>query len=118
MLSLLLHWILTALILLLISSLVPGIEISGMGVALVAALVIGLINVLVRPIVMLLTLPINIITLGLFAFVINAMMFGLSAWLVPGFEVLNFWSALIGSLLLALMTALLGTLENHANRAI
>lgn len=115
MLTMILHWVLTALILLLVANIVPGIEISSFGVALIAALVIGLVNLIVRPIVALLTLPINLLTLGLFAFVINAVMFAIAAWLVPGFEVNNFVSALIGSLLLAAMTALMGMLENRAS---
>jgi putative membrane protein len=108
-LTLIIHWIVAALVLLLVGWLIPGIEISGFGVALVAALVIGIINLLIRPIVMLLTLPINILTLGLFALVINALLFALAAWMVPGFEIFSFWSALLGSLLLAILSALINS---------
>ncbi|HEY9688278.1 MAG TPA: phage holin family protein [Coleofasciculaceae cyanobacterium] len=116
LLSLLLHWILTAVILLIIDALLPGITISGFGVALIAALVIGLVNFFIRPVLALLTLPLNILTLGLFSFVINAIMFALVAWLVPGFQVANFLSALVGSLLLALMTAVLGMILPERGR--
>jgi putative membrane protein len=109
----LLHWLLTAAVLILIANLVPGIFVSSFGVALLAAAVMGLVNILVRPIVSLLTLPINLLTLGLFSFVINALMFALVAYLVPGFEVTSFWSALIGSLILSVITALLGTMPNY-----
>lgn len=113
MLALILHWILASLVLLLIANFMPGIEISGFGIALLAILVMGLINLTIRPLLMLLTLPINILTLGLFAWIINAMMFGLAGWLVPGFEVYSFWSALLGSLLLGLITGVLGKLETR-----
>ena len=110
LLSLLLHWVLTAVILMLVDAILPGIAISGFGTALIAALVMGLVNFFIRPVLALLTLPLNLLTLGLFSFVLNAIMFAIVAWLVPGFEVANFISALIGSLLLALMTSVLGML--------
>lgn len=112
LLSAILHWVLTAIILLLIGAVLPGIEIASIGTALIAALVMGVVNLLIRPILLLLTLPLSILTLGLFAFVINALMFALVAWLVPGFEVTNFLSALVGSILLALMTSLLSGLTS------
>jgi putative membrane protein len=113
MLSALFQWLIIAVTLLLIAQLLPGIEISGFGVALLAALVIGLVNILIRPLVLLLTLPINILTLGLFAFIVNALMFALVAWLVPGFEVSGFLNALLGSLLLSLITAITGNLVHR-----
>jgi len=106
MLKLLLHWILSALLLLLIASILPGLHVASFGVAMVAILVMSLLNMLIRPILLLLTLPINLLTLGLFSFIINACLFGLAAWLVPGFEVHNFLTALIGSLLLAVLTGI------------
>lgn len=104
-----LQLILTALVLLMISYLLPGITVSSFGVALVAAVVLGLVNLLIRPLLVLLTLPINILTLGLFSFIINTAMFALAARIVPGFEISNFLSALLGSLLLGLITGLLGS---------
>jgi putative membrane protein len=115
-LSALLHWVLTALILMLVAKITPGIHLAGFGTAMVAALVLGLVNFFLRPLLSLLTLPINVLTLGLFSFVVNALLFGLVAWMVPGFEVHNFLSALIGSLLLAVMTAILDMLFSHRQR--
>ncbi|HEY9745235.1 MAG TPA: phage holin family protein [Oculatellaceae cyanobacterium] len=116
LLSALLHWVLTALILLLIGKIIPGIELASFGTALIAALVMGLVNFFLRPLLNLLTLPINVLTLGLFSFVVNALLFWLVAWMVPGFEVSSFLSALIGSLLLAIMTAVLDMLFSHRQR--
>lgn len=110
LLSVILHWVLTAVILMIVDAILPGITISGFGTAMIAALVMGLVNFFIKPVLSLLTLPLNMLTLGLFSFIINAIMFALVAWLVPGFEVASFFSALIGSLLLALMTGLLGML--------
>ena len=112
MLSLLLSWIISAAILLLISRFIPGISISGLGIALVVVLVLGILNVLIKPFLILLTLPINILTLGLFSFVINAAIFAIAAWLIPGFEVSNFLSALVGSLLLSLSNVLIHSLTS------
>ena len=115
-LSAILHWIFTALILLLVAKITPGVYISGFGTALIAALVLGLVNFAIRPLLTLLTLPLNILTLGLFSFVINAILFGLVAWMVPGFEVTNFLSALVGAFFLAVMTALLDFFFSHQQR--
>lgn len=106
MMRLIVRWVLCALALVLIAKVVPGIH-ATFGVALVAALVIGLINALLRPIFVLLTLPITLITFGLFVLVINAMLFGLAAWLVPGFTVDGFASALVGSILYAIAGAVI-----------
>jgi putative membrane protein len=103
MLNLLLQWIVIALGLMLIAWLLPGVFIANFVIAMLAALVVVLINQLIRPVILLLTLPINILTLGLFVFIINAILFSLAAWLVPGFVVTNFWNALLGSLLLSLI---------------
>jgi putative membrane protein len=116
LLSLLLYWAFTAVILLLVDAIMPGIEIAGFGTALIAALVMGLVNFFIRPILSLLTLPLNLLTLGLFSFVVNALMFALVAAIVPGFEVHNFLNALVGSLLLALMTGVLGTFMGDRSR--
>lgn len=113
LLSALLYWVLTAAILLLIDALLPGIAISGFGTAMLAAVIMGLVNFFIRPLVSLLTLPLNLLTLGLFSFVINALMFALVAAIVPGFEVSNFLNALVGSLLLALMTSVLGMMTHN-----
>jgi putative membrane protein len=96
------RWLLLAAALLLVAYLYPGVQVAGFGPALVAALVIGLFNLLVRPILVLLTLPVTLITLGLFLFVINALMFWAAASVLDGFNVTGFAAALIGSLLYSL----------------
>jgi putative membrane protein len=83
---------------------VPGVTVTGTGTLLLAALLIGIVNALVRPIVILLTLPITILTLGIFLLVVNAGMFGLVAWLLPGFEVSGFLAALFGWLIVSLVS--------------
>jgi putative membrane protein len=108
LISLVLHLLITAAILMLVSAIMPGIYVAGFGTAVVAALIMGLVNFFLRPILTLMTLPLNFLTLGLFSFVINALLFALVAGLVPGFEVNNFLSALGGSILLAIMTSVLG----------
>jgi putative membrane protein len=97
--KLLLKWLLSATALMALSELHPGIEVAHFAVALSAALVIGLLNLLVRPVLVLLTLPVTLISLGLFVFVINALMFWAAASLLSGLEVRGFGAALLGSLM-------------------
>jgi putative membrane protein len=106
-LRLIIRWLVVACALLVIAEIVPGIVISSVGAALFAALLWGFISLFIRPILKLVALPITLITLGLFSFVINALLFWLMAALVPGFQVHGFLPALIGSLLLSAVTALL-----------
>ncbi|MBY4679093.1 phage holin family protein [Marinobacterium arenosum] len=96
----------TALGLLLAQWLVDGIEISGVLSLLLASLVLGFINALVRPLLIILTLPFTLLTLGLFLLVINAAMLALAAFFVPGFTVVDFWDAVLGSLIVSLIGAL------------
>ena len=81
--------------------LVPGIALRGTGTLVLAALLLGVVNAVVRPFVVFLTLPLTVVTLGLFLLVVNAMMFGLVAWLLPGLGVGGFGSALLGSLIVS-----------------
>mgnify|MGYP006193700245 CR=1 FL=1 len=106
----LLHLVLTALALLVVAQLVGGVHVGGFFSALVAALILGLVNAVVRPVMILLTLPLTIVTLGLFLFVVNALMFWLAAALVPGFGIDGFWAALLGSLLLTILNILIDRL--------
>ena len=99
---LLLHWVLSALTLLLISRFVPGFIVSSFTVALIAALVIGLVNATVGAVLRLISFPITILTLGLFSLVINALMLKLAAMFAPGFQIIGFLPALEGAILLAL----------------
>ena len=87
------RWLLLAAALLLVAYLYPGVTVAGFGSALVAALVLGLFNTLVRPLLVLLTLPVTVITLGLFLFVINALMFWAAASVLAGFNVVGFVAA-------------------------
>ena len=97
---LLLRWLLSAAALMLIAYYLPGISVASFYTALIAALVLGLVNALIRPIILALTLPVNILTLGLFTFVINALLFWLVATVVKGFSVAGFWPAFWGALIM------------------
>src|SRR5437868_3400628 len=101
MIGLLLRWVLSAFALVLIAKIVSGIHTS-FAASLFAAIVIGLLSAVVRPIFIILTLPITILTLGLFIFVVNAILFALAAWLTPGFTIHGFAAALVGSILYAI----------------
>ncbi len=103
-------WLLNALALLAVTYLIPSIHIRGFGTALVIAIVLGLINALLRPVLVLLTLPVAILTLGLFLLVINALLFQLAAWFIKGFEVSGFWAALFGSILYSVISWILSAL--------
>lgn len=106
---LLLRWLLSAVVLMLVAYLVPGIAVASFYSALIAALVLGLVNALVRPILIVLTLPVNILTLGLFTLVINALMFLLVSSIVKGFNVAGFWPAFWGALSMWLISWALNT---------
>jgi putative membrane protein len=93
-----------ALGLIMIAQFVPGIHVSGFYPALIAALVLGVLNVIIKPLLLILTLPITILTLGLFAFVINALLFQFAASFIEGFSVASFWYALLGSLLMSIIS--------------
>ena len=102
--KLIVRWLISALALMLIAYYVPGIAVTSFYSALVAALILGLINALIRPFILLLTLPINIFTLGLFTLVINALMFWLASSIVKGFSVAGFWPAFWGALLMCVVS--------------
>ena len=88
------------------SALLPGVQITGYGTLLLAALLYGLVNAVARPIVILLTLPITVISLGLFLFVVNAAMFGLVAAMLDGFTVAGFFSAVFGAIVVSIVSGL------------
>lgn len=100
---LLLRWIISAGTLMLIAYYLPGIKVGGFYTALVAALVLGLLNAIIRPIVHVFALPITILTLGLFSLVINALMIWLTSSIVKGFEVAGFWPAFWAALIMCLV---------------
>jgi putative membrane protein len=101
----LLRTLITVLGLWLASALVPGVSIAGAGTFILAAILLGVVNAFVRPIAWLLTLPITMLTLGLFLFVINAAMFGLVAAMLNGFNVAGFWAAVFGSVIVSITSA-------------
>lgn len=112
----LIHWLLSALAVMIAAYLLPGIVIKSFFVALIVAVVLGFFNMIVRPILIVLTLPINILTLGLFTFVINAAMVLFTSDLVPGFYVKNFTWAFLFSIVLWLVNMILHKLEHDDNR--
>lgn len=108
--KLLLVWLLNAIALLAVAYLVPGIHLAGFAAALVAALVIGLVNMIIRPILVLLTLPITLLTLGLFILVINGLLFYLVGNWIQGFDVTTITAGIIGALVYSLLSWVLSAL--------
>ncbi len=88
------------------SELLPGVSIRGTGTFILAALLLGIVNAVVRPVALILTLPLTILTLGLFLFVLNAAMFGLVAALLENFSVAGFWSALFGAIIVSITSTI------------
>jgi putative membrane protein len=110
---LLLAWAINALVLLALSWVLPGIHVSGAGGALLAALALALLNTLIRPVLLVLTLPINLLTLGLFTLVINGFLFWLASRLIDGFRVDGFWWAVLGAIAYSLASSLVGRLVHR-----
>jgi len=104
------RWVLNAAALWIVAHLLPGVTYRSIPALLLAAAVLGLLNALIRPILLLVTLPLNILTLGLFTLIINAIMLLLVDALIPGFTVAGFWTALLAAVLLAIVGGLLGWL--------
>ena len=111
--TLLLVWILNAVALLVVAYVLPGIVVASFGSAMLAALVLGLINSLVKPVLILLTLPITVVTLGLFLLVLNALMFWMAGAILKGFQVNGFWWAVGGAILYSLISGFLSNLINQ-----
>lgn len=107
---------LNALALLIVSTVIPGIEVRGVLPALAAAFFLGVINAFVRPVIMILTLPLTIMTLGLFVPLLNAALLKLVSLMISGFEVHGFWSAVFGAILLSLISGLLNLFVNDRGR--
>ena len=108
--ALLVHWLISAVSLLIVAYIIPGIEVRGFGTALIAAIVIGLVNATLGFILKILTLPLTLLTFGLFLLVINALMLQLASYLVSGFSVSDFWSAFFGAIVLSLVSTVLRSL--------
>jgi putative membrane protein len=108
MTSFLLYWVIEAVALFIAAQLVPGVIITSLPVLVIAALVVGLVNALVRPVLVLLSLPITILTLGLFYLVVNGACFMLAAAIVPGFQVTGCLAAIMGALVMSLAAWVIG----------
>lgn len=106
----LVSWVLNALAIVLVAYIVPGISVESFWVALLVALLLGLLNVFLKPLLVILTLPITILTLGLFVLVINALLLLLVSALIDGFSVDGFWVAVLGGIVLAVLHSIFSTL--------
>ncbi len=102
--KLLIGWLLNALVLLAVAYLVPGIHVSSFTYALIAAAIIGLANILIKPILLILTLPVTILTLGLFIFVINGLLFWLAGYVLKGFDVNTIMAGIIGAIVYSIIS--------------
>jgi putative membrane protein len=114
--GLVVRWLVSAVALYLTSLIVRGIEVHGVVPLLFAAVTVGILNAVVRPFILLVTLPLNVLTLGLFTLVVNAGMLWMASQVVKGFEVHGFWSALGGWLLMSLFTFLINLLIGESGR--
>ena len=114
--GLLIRWVINALALILISQVIKGIVVDSIFAAFVAAAVLGVINAILRPILLLVSLPITILTLGLFALVINGLMLNLAGTLVKGFHVYGFWSSVFGALFLSAISWIANAFINDRGR--
>ena len=114
----LVHWATTAVALGVTAWVLPGVRISSLAALLVAALALGFVNAVIKPLLLLLTLPFTVLTLGLFYFVVNGLAFGLAAFLVPGFSVASFFSAVLGAFAVGLVSWFIGSFTGtrHAAR--
>ena len=101
------RWICFALAIIFTAWVIPGIEVSSFLSAMFACVIIALINTFIKPVLKLVTLPINFLTIGIFSLVLNALLLMLAGWITPGLEVEGFWSALLGSLILSLFAVAL-----------
>jgi putative membrane protein len=110
LLRLILVWLINALALIAVAYLMPSITVSSFGAALVAALVLGLVNAVLRPVLVLLTLPVTVLTLGLFIFVINGLLFWMVGTWLEGFAVAGFWAGVFGAILFSLASWALSAL--------
>jgi putative membrane protein len=114
--GLLIRWVFLTMAIMVTSYLLPGIEVSNIFSAFIAAAVLGILNALLRPILIIMTLPINIVTIGLFTLIINAGMLKLTASLIYGFDVHGFWTAVFGALIISIVSWLLNGLISEKGR--
>lgn len=103
MMPYLLHWLMASVALMLTAYFVPGFYVQGFGAALIAAVVVGFVNMFIWPVLMVLTLPLTVVTFGLFLFVVNGLALKIAAALTPGFEIVGLWPAVFGSVVLTII---------------
>ena len=113
MLHLVVSWFVSALALWLVAQIVPGIKVRDFGAALVATIVIAIVNATIGPVLRFLTFPLTFLTLGLFLLVVNAFLLKLASLFTPGFKVRGFWPALAGSLVLTILAGILRSIAFH-----
>lgn len=111
--NILIQWTVNAAALLLLSELIDSVKLDNITTAFISAVVLGLVNVLLKPILLIITLPINFLSLGFFTLVINGLMFWLAAAFVPGFQVSGFWAALWGAILYSVICWAINTILSH-----
>jgi len=114
--GILIRWLILTVAILSAAYLLDGMEVRGFTSAFFAAAVLGILNAILRPVLIILTLPLNILSLGLFTFVINAFLLKMASGVIPGFEVHGFWPALFGSLIISLVSWLLSSWINDRGR--
>ena len=114
--GLIIRWLILTVAILLAAYLIDGIRVGSFHAALLAAAVLGVLNTLLRPVLIILTLPLNILTLGLFTFIINAFILKMTSGLIPGFDVTGFWPAVFGALVISIVNWLIGTLISDSGR--
>jgi len=110
------RWLILTAAIIFTSYIIDGIQVKGFFSALFAAAILGILNAFFRPILIVLTLPINILSLGLLTFIINAMLLKMASGIIPGFEVYGFWSAVFGSLLISVVSWVLSSFINKQGR--
>ena len=114
--GLVIRWLVLAAAIMAASYLLEGIEVKGFFPALGAAAMLGILNAFFRPVLLILTLPINILSLGLFTFIINALMLKMASSVIPGFDIRGFWTALFGALIITLISWLLNAFISERGR--
>ncbi len=116
--KIIIHWLVSAIAILISAYILPGVSVNGMTTALILAVILGIINAFLRPLFVLLTLPITVFTFGLFVFVINGLLVMLAASIVPGFTVTSLLSGILFAIILAIVSAALHMFEEGADRKI
>jgi len=115
MLVLIVRWLVITVAILIASTIVPGIRVESLTSAIVAAAILGVINTFLRPVLLILTLPLTILTLGIFTFVLNAFMLLLVAYFVEGFEIDGFWWAFLGALIISIVSGIANRFINRSD---